>query len=154
MGYLNVRKQAEGVEDRMELRLDAASATDRVRRAWIDFLIRWPSAIRIMLYKLQMRAVALVVKVLRKRFVTRGLLSTFLGNLGVLSLCAVIPFGLANTLVPTARGYARPTFRKWIWSCLGVSNVYFFNRIRRAVCGENGSRRGWPTEILRRQAAR
>ncbi len=31
--------------------------------------------------------------------------------MGVLSSCALFPFGKAITLVPTARGYARPTFR-------------------------------------------
>ncbi len=37
--------------------------------------------------------------------------SPLLGIFGVLPLCAVILSRMARTLVPTARGYARPTIR-------------------------------------------
>ncbi len=48
---------------------------------------------------------------LRLWIVAWGLRSAVLGILEGLSLCALVLVGMASTLVPTARGYARPTFR-------------------------------------------
>ncbi len=64
---------------------------------------------------------------------------------GVLSLCAMILSGVASGLVPTARGYALPTFRKGTQRGRFCSGYIFYRSGLEAVSEFLG---GWILVLL------